>query len=187
MGRRPNVSGVTRGRQPARRGPTLSTAAGASCCAGSFLYRPTTPITRYRLYQIVTIINRAIGDRRFKEGPRPAAVLDAFVDEVHRSISPPDLDRTLRRFLEVAVGAFRATGGEIRIDSGGASSHTLQIGEQTGGAGLWASTSSGALRVDILLHDGDQSRAAAALKPALGAVLDEAIGFDTAVVAPRPG
>lgn len=77
----------------------------------------------------------------------------------------------MRRLLEVAVRAYRASGGEVHIESQGAAIRSFQTGTVTGEPGLRASASSGALQVEILLSGGDQSREAAALQPALAAVL----------------
>jgi hypothetical protein len=75
-------------------------------------------------------------DARFKEAHPPSQALGAFLEATRAQVAAPDRDRTLRRFLDVALAAFRGTGGELRwVD--GASTGVIRMPDHvtvTGGS-----------------------------------------------------
>ncbi|HYN69026.1 MAG TPA: hypothetical protein VEX41_02300 [Candidatus Eisenbacteria bacterium] len=128
---------------------------------------------------------QAIVDRRFKEVRDPGKELGSFLAGVHGSLSRPDRDRTLQRFLEAAVLAFGASGGEITLRAGGrerafhaagpsdASTRRDDAELETAPAPLRASAAAGNLNGEVSLSGGDWSRGADALGPAFAGVLGE--------------
>ena len=121
-------------------------------------------------------------DRRFKEVRDPGKELAAFLADVHGSLSRPDRDRTLQRFLEAAVLAFGAFDGELTLEGAGrerlfhadgrAGSKT-GVGATVGEEQLRASTAHGRRRAEMRLSGVEWSRGASALEPALSSVLAE--------------
>jgi hypothetical protein len=132
---------------------------------------------------------QAIVDRRFKEVRDPAKELGAFVAEVHGSLSRPDRDRTLQRFLEAAVLAFAASGGEITLRTGERERSFHAAGPSDDGAQrldaeleasqapLRASAAAGNLGGELSLSGGDWSRGADTLAPAFAGVLGELVAI----------
>jgi len=128
---------------------------------------------------------QAIVDRRFKEVRDPAKELASFLAEVHGSLSRPDRDRTLQRFLEAAVLAFGASAGEIRLRAGERQRSFRTAGlmdagirriggdPETAPVPLGASAVAGNLHAEVSLSGGDWSRGADALEPAFAGVLGE--------------
>jgi hypothetical protein len=124
-------------------------------------------------------------DRRFKEVRDPAKELGSFLADVHASLSRPDRDRTLQRFLEAAVTAFGASDGQIRLHAGErerafhaagpsyARSRQNDADPDTGPTELRASAAVGSLRAEISLSGAEGPRGAAALEPTFAGVLGE--------------
>jgi hypothetical protein len=119
---------------------------------------------------------QAIVDRRFKEVHDPVAELDAFVSEVRHSLGAPDRDRALRRLLEVAVVAYGAGGGEVRLSVDDAS---RLIATVTTSVEPGATVSAAADDIELTLSGVDASRDYAPLHGALAAVLAEVAGGAT--------
>lgn len=132
---------------------------------------------------------QALVDRRFKEVRDPAKELALFVADVHASLSRPDRDRTMQRFLETAVLAFGASGGDITLRAGARERSFHAAGRPAAGAGrddaelepahgstpLRASAAAGNLGGVLSLSGGDWSRGADALAPAFIGVLEELV------------
>jgi hypothetical protein len=68
-------------------------------------------------------------DRRFKENRDPAVRLTSFVKEVQASLSVPDTERTLRRFLHLVVEACDLRGAHIELDRPGSIAWNAAEGE----------------------------------------------------------
>jgi len=117
---------------------------------------------------------QAVVDRRFKEVHGPDAMLDAFVAEVRRSLSPPDLDRTVHRLLDVAVEAYRSTGGVATVGTGGDGDRSFSTGTALGDRVVHATASRPSASVEIRLAATDLTADAGALQTALTAVVAEA-------------
>jgi hypothetical protein len=115
---------------------------------------------------------QAIVDRWFKEAHDPEAEFEAFVAEIHGTLGQPDLDRALHRFLEVAVAAFGASGGDLRLRGAGPE-RAFHTGEGSNAGLLRASVTIATRRVDILLTGTDSGHDAAALESGLTSVMDE--------------
>jgi hypothetical protein len=127
---------------------------------------------------------QAIVDRRFKEVRDPGKELAAFLADVHGSLSQPDRDRTLQRFVEAAVLAFGASAGEITLHTGErertfhaaglvGAGHRDDRELEAAPALLRAAATAGNLRAEVSLSGGDWSRDADALAPAFAGVLGE--------------
>ena len=146
-------------------------------------------------------VKKAIGslvDRLFREARDPAVVLGDLVAEVRTSLYMPDPERTLRRFLEVAVEAYDATSGSLRwvSEDGSGGSIAAAPEDRTGGRGRAAEPGAGARagrrgdRGSDLTANATRGPTAAtidlvgarapsgvdALEPALTAVLAELVG-----------
>ena len=68
-------------------------------------------------------------DRRFKENRDPAVRLASFLKEVQASLSVPDGERTLRRFLHLVVEVCDLRGARIELDRPGSIAWNATEGE----------------------------------------------------------
>ena len=122
---------------------------------------------------------QAVVDRRFKDSRDPDAALEAFVQEVRQSLSPPDLHRSLARLLEIAVEAYRSSGGQVTATTGGRTPWTFATGEAGMGPRLAAGTSVGSVDVHLEIDRPDELASADALQAALEAIVAETSGSGT--------
>jgi hypothetical protein len=116
---------------------------------------------------------QSLVDRRFKEVHSADAALAAFVLEVRRSVSAPDLHRSLQRLLEVAVGAYGSSGGTVSVVGAGRDPWTASAGEPVMEPAFVASRAVGSMEVRVRLANTEDWRGAEALEQALGAVIAE--------------
>jgi hypothetical protein len=116
---------------------------------------------------------QAIVDRRFKEVHDPVADLEAFTAGVRGSLARPDRGRTLRTFLEVAVAALAASGGELTTTGPGALPMTLRSGTPSDEGVMVVTAAMDSDSVELRLSGVTSPRAADALDAALRAVLEE--------------
>ena len=122
---------------------------------------------------------QAIVDRRFKDSHGPEAALDAFVLEARRSLSPPDLHRSLSRLLETAVEAYRSPGGFVEATTGRRAPWTFATGKTITGPRLLAAASAGSVNIRVEIERTDELANADALQAALEAIVAETSGAAT--------
>jgi hypothetical protein len=127
---------------------------------------------------------QTIVDRRFKGNQSPDAALDAFVLEVRQSLSPPDLHRSLTRFLGAAVAAHRSTGGSVVVTTARHKPWTATTGEPVTGPTMMAVASAGPMAVRLEIARSDEYATVDALQAALEAVVAEASGAAVASLVP---
>jgi hypothetical protein len=119
---------------------------------------------------------QAIVDRRFKDSHSPDAALDAFVLEVRQSLSPPDPQRSLTRFLETAVAAHRSTGGSVSVTTARRKPWTSTTGKPWHGPAMVAVAAAGPMTVRLEISRSDEFATTDALQAALEAVVAETSG-----------
>ncbi len=149
-------------------------------------------------------VKKAVGslvDRLLAESSDPADVLQGLTAEVRASLTPPDPERTLRRFLEVGLVAYHATDGMLTWEVGAGPAHVLRAGgtaaipkrrrRAPSGSPLTATASTGPITATVNLSGASESSSEDALGPALAAVLAELAGpgvIDaTAPISPEAG
>jgi hypothetical protein len=125
-------------------------------------------------------------DRRFKEVHSADAALAAFVLEVRRSVSPPDLYRSLQRLLDVAVGAYGSSGGTVSVIGAGRNPWSASTGEPVTEPAFVVSGPAGSRDVHIRIANTEDWRGADALEQALSAVIAETTSPPSDAAALRP-
>jgi hypothetical protein len=125
-------------------------------------------------------------DRRFKEVHSADAALAAFVLEVRRSVSPPDLYRSLQRLLEVAVGAYGSSGGTVSVIDAGRNLWTSSTGEPVTEPAIVVARAAGSMDVHFRIANTEDWRGADALEQSLTAVIAETTSSPADVPQARP-
>ena len=112
-------------------------------------------------------------DRSFKEAHDPGAVFTTLLGQLHDSPSPLSVERTMRRFMTVALPVFGAPGGEAIVTKNGVDTRIV-VGRPIVGPAAEVAAARDALRLSVLLPiESVQEPGLESIRIALYGVLDE--------------